>query len=116
MIRRVGNGPAIFVSTTLNWKIMKPYKIYTPKFGKPFVTFFDRKITRFKFSREQARDFKGKWRYVINHFDGEIWISVDVGVGFEPNHVQLLEKIKTTLPEGDWDNVVEIAKRIIARW
>ena len=116
MICRVGNGPAIFVSTILIGKFMKPYKIYTPRFGKPLVTFFDRKITRFKFSREKAWDFKGKWRYVIGHHGGEIWISVDVGVGFEPNHVQLLEKIKTTLPEGDWDNVVELAKRIIAKW
>lgn len=95
---------------------MKPYKIYTPKLGKPFATFLGRKVTRFKFTRENPCDFNDKWRYVINYFDGEIWISVDVGVGFEPNHVQLLKKIKTELPEGDWDNVVEVAKRIIAKW
>lgn len=58
MICRVGNGPAIFVSTTLIGKFMKPYKIYTPRFGKPFVTFFDRKITRSRFSREKAWDLR----------------------------------------------------------
>lgn len=93
---------------------MNSYKIHRPKLGKPFITFFAAPNMGFKFTREKPWDFNGRWRYIARINQGEIWLSVDVGVGFEPNHMQLLKKIKSTLPEDDWDNIFQIAKSIVS--
>lgn len=93
---------------------MNSYKIHRPKLGKPFITFFAAPNMGFKFSREKPHDFDGRWRYVAKLIQGEIWVSVDVGSGSEPIHVQLLKRVKCSLPEDDWDNIFQIAESIVS--
>ena len=95
-----------------------PYTIHKYKLvDAQYMTFMAPPTKRFVFNgTSKPHNFNGKWRYKAQLITGNVWVSVDIGVGFkEVDNEQLLKRVKADHinAEDDWDKIYALARNML---